>query len=178
VQRIIQSRRGPFETRPRGAWLCRAVQIGSSRHCVLPKRTKQGRRKQVEAGISLLEVLMAVSLLGISFVAIFSGLSAALRGVDHLGRFDQGNEFATQKLNELLLDPTLGADQLRSGVSPSGIRWQARTQLVDERPLPGSEKPAQLVRILLQVSWRTRSGQQSLDLETLKLFIPEPPPSP
>ena len=128
--------------------------------------------------MSLLEVLMAISLLGISFVTIFSGLSAALRATDRLDRFDQGNEFATLKLNELFLDPSLGPDQLRSGVSPSGIQWQARTQLVDERPLPGSEKPAQLVRILLQVSWRTRSGQQSLDLETLKLFIPEPPAGP
>ena len=178
MQRTIQCRRERVETCARGTWLCRAVQIGSSGHGALSKRTQQGRRKQVEAGISLLEVLMAVSLLGISFVAIFSGLSAALRSVDHLGRFDQGNEFATQKLNELLLDPSLGADQLRSGVSPSGIRWQARTQLIDERPLPGSETPAQLVRILLQVSWSTRSGQQSLDLETSKLFIPEPPVGP
>jgi prepilin-type N-terminal cleavage/methylation domain-containing protein len=139
---------------------------------------KQGRREQSEAGMSLLEVLMAISLLGISFVTIFSGLSAALRATDRLDRFDQGNEFATQKLNELSLDTSLGANELRSGVSPSGIRWQARTQLVEERPLPGSEKPAQLVRIILQVSWRTRSGQQNLDLETLKLFIPEPPPGP
>jgi len=34
-----------------------------------------------------------------------------------------------------------------------------------------------LVRITLEVSWRTRSGGQSLSLETLKLCIPEPPPS-
>lgn len=142
------------------------------------QRMKQGRRRRMEAGISLLEVLMAVSLLGISFVAIFSGLSAALRATDRLDRFDQGNEFATQKLNELLLDPSLGADQLRSGASPSGIHWEARTQLVDERPLPGSDKPAQLVRIALRVSWPTRSGRQNLDLETLKLFISEAPPGP
>jgi hypothetical protein len=119
---------------------------------------------------------MAISLLGISFVTIFSGLSAALRATGRLDLFDRGNEFATQKLNELFLDPSLGADQLRSGISPSGIAWQARTELVDQRPLPGSEKPAQLLRINLQVSWHTRSGQQSLNLETLKLYIPEPPP--
>lgn len=136
------------------------------------------RRERREAGISLLEVLMAVSLLGISFVTIFSGLSAGLRATGRLGLFDRGNEFATKKLNELFLDPSLEAGQVLSGVSPSGIQWEARTELVDQRPLPGSDKPAQLLRIILQVSWLTRSGRQSLNLETLKLRIPEPPPSP
>jgi hypothetical protein len=121
---------------------------------------------------------MAVSLLGISFVTIFSGLSAGLRATGRLDLFDRGNEFATKKLNELFLDPSLEAGQVLSGVSPSGIQWQARTELVDQRPLPGSDKPAQLLRIILQVSWLTRSGRQSLNLETLKLRIPEPPPSP
>ena len=128
--------------------------------------------------MSLLEVLMAISLLGMSFVTIFSGLSAALRATGRLDAFDRGNEFATQKLNELFLDPTFGADQMRSGVSPSGIEWEARTRLLDQRPLPGSQKSAQLVRINLEVSWRTGSGRQSLSLESLKLFIPPAPPSP
>lgn len=138
----------------------------------------QRRRKRREAGISLLEVLMAISLLGISFATIFSGLSAGLRVTGRLDLYDRGNEFATRKLNELFLDPSLTDGELRSGSSPSGISWQAKTELVEARPLYDPKKPAQLVRILLKVSWRTRSGQQSLNLETLKLCIPQPPPGP
>jgi type II secretory pathway pseudopilin PulG len=138
----------------------------------------QHQRPPREAGISLMEVLMAISLLGISFATIFSGLSAALRTTDRLELFDHANEFAAKKLNELVLDPSVADGQVRSGVSPAGISWQARTQLVDTRPLSDPKNPAQLVRIILEVSWRTRSGQQSLNLETLKLCIPEPPPSP
>jgi hypothetical protein len=138
----------------------------------------QRQREPREAGISLLEVLMAISLLGVSFATIFSGLSAALRAADRLDRFDRGNEFATAKLNELFLDPSLMAGQVRSGVSPSGIWWQAKTELVETRPLSDPKKPAQLARIILEVSWRTRSGRQSLNLETLKLCIPEPPRGP
>ena len=141
------------------------------------QRIIQRYLRRGEAGVSLLEVLMAISLLGISFATIFSGLSAALRTTDHLDRFDRANDFAASKLSELFLDPSLAAGQVRSGVSPSGIGWQARTQLVNTRPLSDPKKPAQLVRILLEVSWRTRSGRQSLSLETLKLCIPEPPPS-
>ena len=142
------------------------------------QRVIQRQRVPIEAGISLLEVLMAISLLGVSFATIFSGLSAALRTTDRLDRFDQANDFAARKLSELVLDPSLAAGQVRSGASPSGIGWQAITQLVDTRPLSGSNTPVQLVRITLEVSWRTRSGRQSLTLETLKLCMPEPPPSP
>ena len=142
------------------------------------QRIIQRHRGPREAGVSLMEVLVAISLLGISFATIFSGLSAALRTTDRLDRFDRANDFAASKLSELILDPSLAAGQVRSGVSPSGIGWQARTQLVDTRPLFDPHKPAQLVRITLEVAWSTRSGRQSLRLETLKLCIPEPPPSP
>jgi type II secretory pathway pseudopilin PulG len=142
------------------------------------QRIIQRHRGRREAGISLLEVLIAISLLGISFATIFSGLSAALRTTDRLDGFDRGNDYAARKLSELVLDPSLAAGQVRSGVSPSGMGWQARTQLVDARPLSDPDKPAQLVRITLEVSWSTRSGRQSLSLETLKLCLPEPPPSP
>jgi len=139
-------------------------------HRIIP-----GRR---EAGMSLLEVLVAISLLGISFVTIFSGLSAALRATSRLDSFDRSNEFATRKLNELFLDPSLGADQRLFGTTPSGIDWEARTELVDQRPLPGAPTSAQLIRIHLRVSWRTHSGWQNLNLESLKLCIPSPPPGP
>jgi hypothetical protein len=119
---------------------------------------------------------MAISLLGISFATIFSGLSASLRTTDHLDRFDRANEFATHKLNELFLDSSLTAGQVRSGVSASGIQWQAITELVDKRPLGDPKRPAQLVRILLEVSWPTRTGRQGMALETLKLCLPGPAP--
>jgi hypothetical protein len=138
----------------------------------------QRQRAAIEAGVSLLEVLMAISLLGISFVTIFSGLSAALRTTDHLNLFDRANEFATHKLNELFLDPSLEAGEVRSGVFASGILWEARTELVNARPLSGPKNSAQLLRVFLVVSWRTRLGRQSLNLETLKLRTPKPPPSP
>ena len=136
------------------------------------------RRMGREVGISLLEVLMAIALLGISFATIFSGLSAALRATDRLDRYDRGNEFATRMLNELFLDPSLTAGEVRSGLTPSGMHWQAKTELVESRPLFDPKKPAQLVRIILEVSWRTRSGQQSVNLETLKLCLPQPPSNP
>jgi prepilin-type N-terminal cleavage/methylation domain-containing protein len=151
------------EAMGRAAWLC-----------VPARKAKQLQ----EAGMSLLEVLIAVSLLGISFVSIFTGLSAGLRATGRLDLFDRADEFAIQQLNELFLDPSLQADDRRFGTTPSGISWEATTELVEKRPLAGSDKPAQLARIKLQVSWSTPKGRQTLNLETLKLIIPEPPQTP
>jgi type II secretory pathway pseudopilin PulG len=158
--RIIQRQR-------RGAWpYARTLRI------------IRGHREQDEAGVSLLEVLMAISLLGISFASIFSGLSADLRTTDRLDLIERANDYAAGRLRELMLDPSLGAGEERSGGSPLGMEWTARTRLVEARPLSDPKKPAQLVRIILEVSWRTRSGREGLSLETLKLCIPQPPPSP
>ena len=116
---------------------------------------------------------MAISLLGISFATIFSGLSAALRTTDRLNDLERGNRYAAAKLRELVLDPSLAAGQQRSGRSPSGLGWNATTQLVDARPLLGPERPLELVRIRLEVSWKSRSGRESVFLESLKLHFPE-----
>ena len=129
-------------------------------------------RKSAECGVSLLEVLIAISLLGVGFAAIFSGLSAALRTTDRLDRYESSVDYATEKLNELVLDPTLAAGQRRSGVLAAGIRWQAETQLVETRPLADPNRPAQLVLISLEVSWNTPRGRQSFALQTMKLCLP------
>jgi len=130
-------------------------------------------RQSADSGVSLLEVLIAISLLGVGFAAVFSGLSAALRTTDRLDRYESSVDYATEKLNELVLDPALTAGERRSGVSTAGIRWQAETRLMETRPLSDPNRPAQLVLINLEVSWDTRTGRQSFGLQTLKLCIPE-----
>jgi prepilin-type N-terminal cleavage/methylation domain-containing protein len=133
------------------------------------KQTHQPKREQ--AGVSLLEVLIAVSLLGLCFAALFPSLSAALRTTGHLSQYDHAVEYATNQLNELVLEPALEPGQERSGISPAGFRWRAKTELVAQRPwLP--DRPVELMRMVLDVSWKSSAGEQSLRLETLKLRIP------
>ena len=104
------------------------------------QKIMQRQRAAREAGISLLEVLMAISLLGISFATIFSGLSAALRATDRLDGFDRANDFAARKLSELILDPSLAADQVRSGFSPSGL--VSTNSVLACHPIPEGENPS------------------------------------
>lgn len=130
-------------------------------------------RRRTQAGVSLLEVLIAVSLLGICFTALFSSFSTALRSTDRLGRYNRAVEYASNKLNELVLDPNLAPGQTRSGVSDSGLNWRAKAELADKGPGQLPDRPIQLVRIVVEVSWSTPAGTQSFALETLKLRLPE-----
>jgi hypothetical protein len=131
-------------------------------------------RQCTEAGVSLLEILIAVSLLGIGFTAIFSGFSTALRTIERVDRYAGVTDFAESKLNELVVDSRLEPGQELSGVSDSGLSWQARTALVDQRPGADPDHPVQLMRVELQVFWETSRGRQSFALQTLKLRIPQP----
>lgn len=129
--------------------------------------------KRGQDGVSLLEVLIAISLLGICFTALFSSFSAGLRSADRLDRYGRSVRYATSKLDELLVDPTLGPGQVRSGIADSGLRWQAKTELVDKRSGSTPDRPVQLMRIALEVSWTTSAGVERFGLQTLKLRIPE-----
>ena len=131
-------------------------------------------RPRSEAGISLLEILLAVSILGITFTAIFSGLSAALRAAGRLDQYRLVVDYATNKLNEVALDSSLEPGREYSGISPSGLRWRARSDVVDSRPGLGPDRPLQLLHVVVEVSWKGSARPQSLVLQTLKLRIPPP----
>ncbi len=125
-----------------------------------------------QAGISLLEILIAISILAMSFTAIFSSMSAALRAETRLDQYRRVVDYATNKLNEVALDPDLEAGQESAGAGPSGLRWKVWTNVADTRPGLGPDRPLQLVRIVVQVSWKGSAGPQSYVLQTLKLRYP------
>ncbi len=127
------------------------------------------------AGVSLLEILIAISILGITFTAIFSSMSAALRAASRLDQYRLVVDYATNKLNEVALDPNLAPGREISGVSASGLRWKARTEVVDTRPGFGPDRRLELVRIVVEVSWKGSAGPQTYALQTLKLRIPPAP---
>lgn len=129
------------------------------------------RRRQ--AGVSLLEILIAVSILGIAFTAVFASFSTALRTVARLDEHQQVVAFASSKLNEMLLDAALAPGLERSGVSEAALHWRARAELAEERAGTVPERPLQLLRVVVEVEWDSANGRQRFRLETLKLRPPE-----
>jgi len=139
----------------------------------MPSSRHRSRPAAPTAGVTLLEVLIAISLLGICFSALFSVFSTALRSAVELREYDRAAECATNQLNALAVDPTLQPNQTRAGDCAMSLRWKAETRPVDRRSGANPKNSPQLMRVVLNVSWDSGRRTRNLRLETLQLALPE-----
>lgn len=129
-----------------------------------------------ERGLTLLEMIVATTILAIAVVGLMSGLSATTRNAARLQDYDRAVQLGRLRMNELLLDrrmprdtPVQGVfDPSQSGGMESG--WRARVTQFAAPPqiLPGATA---IDRVELEVWWR--SGQ-SIRTYTLDAYKPRP----
>jgi general secretion pathway protein I len=130
-------------------------------------------------GFTLLEMLVATTIMGIAVVGLMSNISASLRNTTRITEHDRLAMLAKQKMDELLLAPQLPmsapitgdfAPQV-SGGAKSG--WRARASAFE---LPAVPAPGLffLERIELEV-WRENDGKrQTLTVEAFRRAILRP----
>ena len=131
-------------------------------------------RSRKQRGMTLLEVLVAASLLGLSFAALFSVFSVSLRSIARIQVHARVAAFAEAQMNELLLtNPQPG--QRLSAEAANGMRWEATTDLFDRlRPADEAARGPSVVRVRLTVFWKGRRTEQQYMVESLKLVMPPP----
>ena len=120
-------------------------------------------------GFSLLEVVVAVTLIGIGFTAIFAGMSGSIRGLDRAESADQRVELARLKLAELDLINGIRPGDSAQGTFDDGTRWRLES-FPFIAPVEGPERrnPASVVRIDLTIEWTGRSGVLSRVIQTYR----------
>ena len=120
-------------------------------------------------GFTLIEVLVAASVLGIAATALFGLLSKSLsnlRKVEDLHRY----ELAAQDLmKRVLLLQTLPAPATAEGVVDNlGANWSVK--ITPWAPATLEKKPEQAVlNIEVEVTWPGRSSQRNVAVESLKV---------
>lgn len=142
---------------------------------------------RAQRGYTLLEVLVAFALLAIGLGLLLAILSGGVRAVARASQSTQATLHA-----EGLLD-TLGADQRlqpghREGAFDNG-RYHWTLDIVPFKPplpLPqrggalGLDPASQsfvenvMVRVVLRMQWGVRGADQSLRVETLRAYAPDP----
>jgi general secretion pathway protein I len=124
-------------------------------------------------GFTLLEMIVATTIMAIAVVGLLSGLSGATRNAARLRDYDRAAQLARLRMGELLLDRTLPRNIAVSGpFDPSltgGIDagWEARLENFEmsARPAPGQMA---LDRIELQVWWMSGSERRTFTLNAFR----------
>ncbi len=118
------------------------------------------------AGFTLLEVLVALALLGIAVTAILQLFSANLKSISASEEYVAGSLEAQSKMREVL-DGTEFYEKSWNGITDNGYRFQVTvSDTLKER---AEALPVKLVAVEVKVYWTQGTMEKSLTLKTMKM---------
>lgn len=124
-------------------------------------------------GFTLLEVLVASTVMAFAVVGLLSLINTSLRNASRVSDYDRAALIAKRKMDELLLDPKLpkltvleGVFDPNAGGSLQG-GWRARVQPFEMPPNPGPNTWF-LEQIQLEVWWMNGAARKTLAIEAFK----------
>jgi general secretion pathway protein I len=129
-----------------------------------------------DRGITLLEMVVATTILAIAVVGLMAGMSGTTRNAARLQDYDRAVQLGRTKMNDLILDNLLPRgvqvsgefDRTQSGGMEAG--WRARVTQFELPPVMAVGEAA-LDRLELEVWWR--SGK-AIRTYTLDAYRPRP----
>ena len=125
-------------------------------------------------GFTLMEVLVAVTILGVGFVALFGVLSGTLGTVTRIEDRETLVRTAQMKLNEICLALRQGREPAaRSGEFGGKYRWRAEIEAAGGDEEEGARRAYRLARVRLQVTWPGSESENRYQLETMT-WVPVP----
>ena len=117
-------------------------------------------------GFTLLEVLVAISILGIAVAVILQLFSANLRALSLSGDYVSASIRAEARMKELLDDEKI-AEKTTSETTDDGYRIDVWiTEALKERT---ENLPVKLLEIDMTMSWLKGAKERSLTLKTMKV---------
>ena len=133
-----------------------------------PKPQTRNPKPPGGAGFTLLEVIIALAILGVTFALAMQLLAAGVRSAKASEDYTHAALLARQKMGEIVVKPSFerSAD---GGELGGGFRWVSVVQLLPQE----EELPALLYRVWVRVTWPGRRGEKSLDLTTLRMAVDE-----
>ena len=120
-------------------------------------------------GFSLLEILVAVTMIGIGFSIVFAGMSGSLRGLQRVEANDHRVELARWKLAELDLIKRIRPNDSATGVFEDGTRWTLQSStFIAPIEIEQRRNSTSVIRVDLTLEWMGRIGMQKRLIQTYR----------
>jgi general secretion pathway protein I len=136
------------------------------------KAHQSGRNK----GFTLIEVVVALAILGVALTVIIELFSGGLRLARASMEYTKAVNYARIKMEEIAVKPVVN-EGTEEGVSEDKtFRWQMGVKKVDLLSIDKSidyKPPIELFQIKIDVFWKSGSKERSTSVESLKAIKPE-----
>jgi general secretion pathway protein I len=134
---------------------------------------QQKKRTRSEAGFTLLEVLLAVVILGVSLTTILLQFQTALRAGSISQERTNAVIYAKEKLESLKIEDEL-SESSQSGVLESGYEWETEVSLYEyeeedpEEDISYEDLRHETYKLRATVKWNSGINKRQVELITLK----------
>ena len=126
-------------------------------------------------GFTLIEVLVAMTILSMAFAVVFSISSRALDGMGRAEEVERRVEFARNMIERLKLISDLEVDDSAAGTLEDGTRWAvAVTPFIEPVREGALQNPDAVVHVRLALDWQGRREPQSWAIGAYRLIHPRP----
>jgi general secretion pathway protein I len=130
-------------------------------------------------GFTLLEMIVATTIMGIAVAGLMSGISSTTRNAARLRDYDRVVQLARLRMNSLLTDPRTPVNVPLEGRFDPAITgglacgWRAQVSVAEKTPFPAPGGYV-LDRVQVEIWWMSGGQRRSFPLESYRRRILRP----
>ncbi len=137
-------------------------------------RTASLRRRRTQGGFTLLEMIVATALLGMTVVGLLSLISGSLSNATKVREYDRAAMLAQSKMDELLTATPVLLGEPLAGTFDASCGWMAQLDPFEVLG-PPAVGGRMLVRVQLTVWWTRAGGERrSIQAESYRTMLIRP----
>jgi general secretion pathway protein I len=124
-----------------------------------------------DRGFTLIETIVAISILAISLVVLLQLFSGGLKSSKLSDEYTRGIFHAREKMDEILLAGDL-TEGVISGEFNDGFKWRAEALLLDTKEAADVKLPFRAFNIKVDIMWDAGGHEKHFAINAMKLIKP------